>query len=220
MPTQLPAVASWAKLMPMRKRAVCLCFLLVSLALAFSSCGLGTLSPQAYQELVVEALQGVPLEKDLLPLPGLIPSMKKLFDSLYCPQYECVFPSEMEYAAMMADRGLEEMAAYRTRICNNKKLRPPRELQNSHEAICALLDKIRVDTEAIKITAQMAAQVLSQSKGEPETLERAARTYSAKIMERKEMIIAALRQLREVAWLEPVFEAGESEIPELRNETD
>lgn len=194
--------------------------MLVGLSLALTSCGQRGLSPQAYQDLVIKTLQGIPLKKDLLPLPGLIPSMKRLFDSLYCPQYECVFPSEMEYAAMMADRGLGEIAAYEARICKDKNFRPPRELRSTHEAICALLGKIRADTDAIKITAQMAAQALTLAKGESGAPERVSKSYSAKIMERKGAIIEALRQLREVSWLEPVFEGAEAAIPELGPETE
>jgi hypothetical protein len=201
-------------------RGLRLVSLLLGLLLALTSCGPRALSPQAYQDLVIKALQGAALEKDLLPLPGLIPSIKRVFDSLYCPQYECVFPSEMEYAAMMADRGLGEIAAYRARICGNKGLRPPRELRSTHEQLCKGLDRIRADTDAIKITAQMAAQVLTQAKGEPEALERAARSYSAKIMERKGAIIEALRELREIEWLGPVFTGVESQIPELGTEME
>ncbi|MCR4404195.1 MAG: hypothetical protein NUW06_02695 [Candidatus Acetothermia bacterium] len=62
----------------MGKRGVCVGLLLVSLALALSSCGPRTLTVEAYQEMIIKALQGIPPEKDLLPLPGLIPSMKKL----------------------------------------------------------------------------------------------------------------------------------------------
>jgi len=191
--------------------------LALALSLTLTSCGPRVLSPQAYQELVIETLKG-DLQRDngaALPLPGLIVSIRKLFDSLYCAEYSCVFPSEMEYAAMIAERTLVDIYTYKARICTEEKVRPPRELQPVHEKICAILDGIRADVDAIKLTAQLAARLLAHSEEDPSSLERISRSYSAKIMERRDAIIEALRQLRKVKWLEPVFMGAESKLPEL-----
>lgn len=203
----------------MRKRAA-LCFFLVSLALALSSCGPRTLSSQGYQELVVSTLRGGELEKDLPPFPGLIPSVKAFFDALYCAESNCTIPYEMSYAATIAERKMVDIYMYRGKLCNNKKVRPPQELEPVHEQICKILDRIRAKMDGIKITATMAAQVFAQSMSDPPALERVAQSYSAKIMERKEEIVEALRELRAIDWLAPVFEGFKAEIPELLREAE
>ena len=193
--------------------------LLLALLLSLASCGPRVLSPQAYQELVLETLQGGELEKGAPPLPGLIPSIKKLFDSLYCAESSCKLPSEMQYLGDVADLEREVIEGHRGRICS-KRVRPPQEMGSVHEGICDLLERIEHDVDAIKVTAQMAARLLAQNVNDPETLERVSQNFSAKIMEKKAEIIEALRKLREIAWLAPTFADAEAEIPELQAETE
>lgn len=190
--------------------------LLLALLLSLASCGPRVLSPQAYQELVLETLQGGELEKGAPPLPGLIPSIKKLFDSLYCAESSCKLPSEMAYLRDIADYESMIVEEYRSRICR-RRVRPPEELETDHSQICDLLEKIRRNIEAMKVTAQMATQLLAQSVNDMATLERVAQSYSGKIMERKITIIKALQELQGVTWLGPVFGGAEDEIPELQS---
>jgi hypothetical protein len=201
-------------------RRLGLILLLAMLLLSLTSCGPRTLPPQAYQDLVIETLQGGELEEGVPPFPGLISSIKSLFESLYCAESNCVFPSEMDYAAGIAERKLVDIYEYKARICNPKKFRPPEELQPDHEQICDILKRIRINVDAIKITAQMAARSLAQSSHDSSALERIAESHSAQIMGHKVEIIGALRQLQEIAWLAPVFEGVEAEIPELLTETE
>jgi hypothetical protein len=202
----------------MDDRGFQLALLLAILLLALTSCGPRVLSPQAYQDLVIETLQGEESEKGAMPLPGLIPSIKKLFDSLYCVGSVCTMPGEMLELGNVADFEGMIVEEHRGRICK-EEVRPPQETETDHERICKLLEGIRRNIDAMKITARMAAQLLAQSMNDPPTLERVSRSYSAKIMERKEAIIEALQRLQEIAWLVPVFAGIESKIPELQAET-
>ncbi|MFQ6090345.1 MAG: hypothetical protein ACE5LD_02795 [Candidatus Bipolaricaulia bacterium] len=202
----------------MKNRGLWLGLLLLALLLTLASCGPRALSPQAYRGLVIKTLQGGELEKGTPPLPGLIPAIKKLFGALYCAESSCKMPSEMAYLSDVADFERVVVEEHRSRICN-KKVHPPQEMEADHEQVCNLLEGIRGDVEAMKLTATMAAQLLAQNMNDPETLERVSQSYSAKIMERKPAIVEALRRLREISWLASVFTGAESEIPELRTET-
>jgi len=193
----------------MSDRRLWLILLLAMLLLTLTSCGPRRLSPQAYQDLVIKTLQGGEWEKGGPPLPGLIPSIKKLFGSLYCAESNCGVASEMQYIVETAKDEVEVVAEYHGRICN-KKVRPPKDMQATQEEICSLLDGIGRDADAMSITAGYAARILA---GYGNSADLGG--FSQKIMERKGMIIEALRKLREISWLAPVFQGVKDEIPEL-----
>lgn len=202
----------------MDSKKIGLILLLAMLLISLASCGPRRLSPQAYQDLVIKTLQGEEPEEGAPPLPRLISSIKKLFDSLYCAESSCEMPSEMSYLSDVADFEGVVIEEHRGRICG-EKVRPPQEMEADHEQICSLLSGIRHDIDAMKITAKMAAHLLAQSMSDPPTLERVSQSYSAKIMEQKAAIVEALHKLQEIPWLAPVFEGVEIEIPELLTET-
>ncbi|MFQ6033686.1 MAG: hypothetical protein ACE5KR_02365, partial [Candidatus Bipolaricaulia bacterium] len=128
----------------MKNRGLWLGLLLLALLLTLASCGPRALSPQAYRGLVIKTLQGGEWEKGGPPLPGLIPSIKKLFDSLYCAESNCGVASEMQYIGETAKDEVDVVAEYHGRICG-KRVRPPKEMQATQEEICNLLDEIRRD---------------------------------------------------------------------------
>ena len=203
----------------MKDRRLRLGLLLLALLLTLASCGPRALSPQAYRNLVIETLEGGEPEGETPPLPGLIPAIKKLFGSLYCAESSCKLPGEMQYLSDVADFEGTVVEEQRGRICG-KRVHPPQEMEADHGRVCEMLEGIRRDIDAMKLTATMAARLLAQSMDDPETLERVSQSYSEKIMERKDTIVERLRRLREIAWLAPLFAGMETEIPELRTETE
>jgi len=202
----------------MLKRKLCPGLLLV-LLLALTSCGPRTLSSQDYKELVISTLQGKASEEGLHPLPGLIPSLKRLFDSLYCAEYNCGIAYEMNYAAEAAQRELYNIIEYRARICDSKRVRPAAEMQLTHEEICKILERIEDDIDALLITTRYAVKILVGYDDLTEAQE-ATKSFSRKIMELKGAIIEALRELQTIAWLAPIFEGVGAEIPELQTEKE
>ncbi len=197
----------------MLKRELWLCLLLV-LLLNLASCGPRPLSPQAYQDLVIKTLQGEGAEKDRPPLPGLVLSIKTLFNSLYCAEYNCGMASEMQYLAEVAQDQRDAIDLQRGKICS-KKVRPPQGLGKDHERLCSLLGDIRHDMDTIGLTATYAAQAASNYSDSSEAQE-ATKGFSRKILEFKEQILKSLQELRELEWLRPIFIGVEEQIPELR----
>jgi hypothetical protein len=96
-------------------RGLWLVSLLLGLLLALTSCGPRALSPQAYQDLVIKALQGGASTEGELPLPGLIPAVKRLFDSLYCAEYNCGLASEMQHIVEAARDEADLVSLYKGR---------------------------------------------------------------------------------------------------------
>jgi hypothetical protein len=178
-----------------------------------TSCGPRALSPQAYQDLVIKALQGGASTEGELPLPGLIPAVKRLFDSLYCAEYNCGLASEMQYLAEVAQDQRDTIEIHRGKICS-KKVHPPQGLKEEHERICGLLSDIRHDMDTIGLTATYAAQAAS-GYGDSSEAQEATKGFSKKILEFKDQILGALRELRQIGWLRPVFAGVEDQIPEL-----
>ncbi|MGQ9601852.1 MAG: hypothetical protein ACUVQU_02720, partial [Candidatus Bipolaricaulia bacterium] len=146
-------------------------------------------------------------------LPGLIPSIKRLFDSLYCAEYNCGIASEMQYLAEAAQDQRDAVDLYRGEICS-KKVRPPQGLRKDHERLCSLLGDIRHDMDTIGLTATYAAQAASNYSDSSEAQE-ATKGFSRKILEFKEQILKSLQELRGLEWLGPIFIGVEEQIPEL-----
>jgi len=184
--------------------------LLVFLSLILTACGPGRMTAGKYQELVLATLEGQ-------DGPGLVASIKILFDALYCPEaseeYPCVYPSELLYLAEMAENQRAIILINRSKICN-KRVRPAKEMEEAHQKICDLLKEISLDIDAIKITANQAASALG-STDNPQDQEAIAKSHSRQILRRKEEILKALRELSRIEWLKPLFTDIKEKIPEF-----
>lgn len=200
----------------MSKRCFLILSLLVFLSLILAACGPGRMTANKYQELVLAALEGQ-------DGPGLVTSIKIVFDALYCPEaseeYPCIYPSELLYLAEMAENQRVFILLNRSKICN-KQVHPAKQMEEAHQKICDLLNKISLSIDAIKITANQAALALSRSVDNPQDQEAIAKSHSRQILRRKEEILKALRELSRIQWLKPLFTDIKEKIPEFEEDSE
>jgi len=171
------------------------------LAISLASCGPRRLSAEDYQELVIHTLRGEGDEKGL-PLPGLKPAIDHLLAALSCVEVDCHLPDEFSYIGDVAELVEIVAADYRGKICD-KQVHPPRKMEDDHRLICESLDEMRKAADMMKITARLAAQLLSQESTAPELM---SKNYSAKLIEHERSLIKVLQNLRGITWLNRLFE--------------
>lgn len=171
------------------------------LVTGLTSCSPRGLSAEDYQELVIRTLKGS--EEGSL-LPGLIPTIGNLFASLGCVEADCYLPDEFFHIGDVAEL-VENVAADREgKICH-ERVHPPAKMKDTHRLICESLEAVRKAADAMKITARLAAQLLTQGFENPSSRE-LIRSYSAKIIDQKRRIVEALRSLEDIPWLKGLFE--------------
>ena len=188
----------------MRGRGVLIALLLVALAMLSVSCGRRGLSAADYQELVLKTLQEEGTG-EAPSLPGLITTLDQLFTSLECAETSCQSPHEFSEIGDAAELVETIVADREGKICR-KEVHPPRQLEEVHHRICSSLDELRKITDAMKITARLAADLLSQSYGDRSSFAEVSQRYSFRINKQEKEIFEILRRLQDIPWLSPLFE--------------
>ena len=174
--------------------------------LLLSSCG-HRVSPEAYEQQVVQLLAGQTEER----LPPLLASLNRLLRATACAETEvgCQDPAQLGQAAELADDERFVISEYIGRICERRKFRPPRELRADQRRICELLEQLRLDVDALKLTANYAAQLLSHYSTPGSANDEGLPNFSRKLAQERETLLSHLQDLRAIDWLAPLFAATE-----------
>lgn len=146
---------------------------------------------------------------------GLVPGMSTLFDAMYCPENDCTFANEMGY---LFDVTQETMRMLRNGIvaplCRTDKISPPPALRADHREICNRLDAIYRELRSVEQNVKLARNLLARNEN-PSSFESTLNQLNQRILNKRTAIIDQLRAMREIAWLAPVFEKAEEQIPQL-----
>jgi len=169
-----------------------------------------------YRSTVINILSGERVEQTSPRIEaGLVPGMSTLFDAMYCPENDCTFANEMGY---LFDVTQETMRMLRNGIvaplCRTDQVSPPSALDADHREICDRLDAIYGELRSVEQNVKVARDLLARNEN-PSRFESTLNQLNQRILNKRTAIIDQLRAMREIAWLAPVFEGANEEIPRL-----
>lgn len=169
-----------------------------------------------YQSTVITILNGERVDRTSPRIQaGLVPGMSTLFEAMYCPENDCTFANEMGY---LFDVTQETKAMLRNGIvaplCRTDQISPPSALSADHREICARLDAIYGELRSLEQNVKIARDLLARNEN-PSNFESTLNQLNQRILNKRTVIIDQLRAIREIAWLAPVFEGANEEIPQL-----
>lgn len=106
-----------------------------------------------YQNSVIAVLQG-----DGETLPNFTRSLGVTLKTVYCAQYNCIVPGEMEQLRLFARKEVGYLAIYRERTC--KALKAPQGVSGDAVVLCDGLVKILQHVQDLETNAELARDFL------------------------------------------------------------
>ena len=175
--------------------------------LTLAGCGSKATGVKAYQDSALAVLQG-----DGVNTPNFTHSVGITLKAMYCAQYACTLPSEMEYLRQVAEQEVEYLVLFHERIC--KALQPPEALLQESTVLCQGLERMTVQVQELEKNAELARNFLARSnKSDLDQIKGTLSGLNQRIFDNRDQIKAAFAQLQDIQWLKQAFENADEEIP-------
>lgn len=186
--------------------------LFVIALLALGGCAKQGLSISDYHDLVIHTLNAdqSPSGDSSTEGSGFAAMISLLIGDMDCMGDACINGLRFSHLKDLADQDRPQMSNYRGQLCDDKKLRPPAQEAKAQQEICAALEQIFREMDAIRTTSGTAQLLLrdsqaSQAAPPSPTVQTALEGAAANLAKSQQRLTTTLRGLQEIAWLKPAL---------------
>jgi hypothetical protein len=184
----------------MNERALWLLGLLICLITLITACGGGQTAADRYRELVLDTLRGDPLAGT-----GLGQIMAEMVGDLGCEGESCILAMRFQYLREQAYARQLTVADYHGRLCDNRRVRIPKELSDQHRILCEELSALFSALDAIRMNSSDALRLIMASDQESTSLESLLQQFSHRLDRKRQEILDIREKLRVIEWLKPIL---------------